>query len=248
MRGQYKARYKGPVNLILLEPGDFVAGRRVRLDGRRATHVREVHRATPGDELRVGLVDGELGSARVLSVADDHVLLEVELGTPPPAPLDVTLVVALPRPPSLRKILQQATALGVKEFVLLHTRRVEKSYWQSRGLTDEALRGQLLLGLEQARDTVLPRIWLRRRFRPFVCDELPARLEESRGLVAHPEADASCPRAPGAPVTLVVGPEGGLLPHELDLLCAQGCEPVALGPRVLRVETAVVALLARLAP
>lgn len=236
------------MNLILLEPGDFVRAGRVRLGGRRAAHVREVQRAAPGDELRVGLVDGELGSARVLSVADDAVVLEVELGTPPPAPLAVTLVVALPRPPSLRRILQQGTALGVKEFVLLHTRRVEKSYWQSHGLEGEALRGQLLLGLEQARDTVLPRIELRRRFRPFVCEELPARLENSTGLVAHPEAGTHCPRAPDAPVTLVVGPEGGLLPHELDLLCEQGCQPVALGRRVLRVETAVVALLARLAP
>ena len=236
------------MNLILLEPDDFEGANRVRLEDRRAAHVREIHRAAEGDTLQVGLVDGELGRARVLTVADDHVLLDVALDTPPPAPLDVTLVVALPRPPSLRKILQQATALGVKAFVLLHTRRVEKSYWQSRGLSDEALRSQLLLGLEQARDTVLPRIELRRRFKPFVCDELPGRLESSAGLVAHPEAEAPCPRGPGGPVTLVVGPEGGLLPHELDLLCEQGCSPVALGERILRVETAVVALLARLAP
>ena len=236
------------MNLILLEPEDFVSATRVRLSGRRAAHVRDVHRVAPGDTLRVGRVDGELGTGRVLSLDRGLLELEVSLDQAPPAPLPVRLLLALPRPPSLRKVLQQATALGVKEFWLLHSRRVEKSFWQSRGLEPDALRRQLLLGLEQARDTILPRVTLRRRFRPFVEDELPALLSGSRALVAHPESDAPCPRALDEPVTLIVGPEGGFLPHEIDLLVEQGTEPVGLGERVLRVETAVVALLARLAP
>jgi RsmE family RNA methyltransferase len=236
------------VNLILLDDDDFVGPNRVRLSGRRAAHVRQVHRARLDDVLRVGRMGGLLGSGRVLALDDDAVELEVALSTEPPAPLQVALVVALPRPPSLRKVLQQATALGVKEIVLLHTRRVEKSYWQSHGLQPAALRHELLLGLEQARDTRLPRVELRQRFRPFVEDELPGLLAAGRGLVAHPESDRPCPRAVAEPLTLIVGPEGGFVPFELELLLAQSVEPISLGPRVLRVETAVVALLARLAP
>jgi RsmE family RNA methyltransferase len=236
------------VNLILLEPEDFASATRVRLSGRRLAHVRDVHRARPGDTLRVGRLDGELGTGRVLSLDDGALELEVSLDTAPPAPSPVRLLLALPRPPSLRKVLQQATALGVKEFWLVHSRRVEKSFWHSHGLEPDALRRQLLLGLEQAGDTIVPRVELRRSFRPFVEDELPALLSGSRGLVAHPESPTPCPRALAEPVTLVVGPEGGFLSHEIDLLAAQGVEPVGLGERVLRVETAVVALLARLAP
>lgn len=236
------------MNLILLEPGDFIAPARVRIGGRRHLHVRDVHRARPGDALRVGLLGGQLGSGEVLEIAAEFTELRVELVSHPPPPAGVELVVALPRPPSLRKVLQQATALGVKRFVFLHTRRVEKSYWQSSALAPAALRQQLLLGLEQARDTVLPEVELRRRFRPFVRGELPQRAGGHPILVAHPESPEPCPRGVSGLLTLVVGPEGGLLPEELDLLRAKGARPVSFGKRVLRVETAVVALLARLAP
>ncbi len=236
------------MNLILLEESDFVSVDRVRLQGRRLEHVRGVHRASPGDRLRVGLIGGKLGFGRVLALDRESLELEVLLDGAPPSPSAVRLVVALPRPPSLRKILQQATAMGVKELVLIHTERVEKSYWQSHGLAPDAIRRQLLLGLEQARDTILPRVEQRRRFHPWAEDELPQLLAASRGLVAHPESDQPCPRAVSDPVTLIIGPEGGFVPREMERLCGTGALPVGLGERILRIETAVVALLARLAP
>jgi len=236
------------MNLILLEPEDFTARGRARLSGRRLVHVRDQIRAVPGDVLRVGKLGGMLGQGRILSLSDGELELEVQLDAAPPPPSPVSLVLALPRPPSLRKVLQQATAMGVKRFFLLHSQRVEKSYWQSSGLAADAIRRQLLLGLEQSRDTILPELQLRRRFRPFIEDELPSLLEGGRGLVAHPESATPCPRSLAGPVTLVVGPEGGFLAREIEQLEAQEVECVGLGDRVLRVETAVVALLARIAP
>jgi len=246
------------VNLILLDASDFApeadpdpgAARRVVLRGRRLAHVREICRTAVGDRLRVGRTGGDVGEARVLRLTEDELELEVVLDRPPPAPVPIDLVLALPRPPSLRKVLQQATAMGVKRIALIASRRVEKSYWQSHALEPAAVEDQLRLGLEQARDTVLPEVSLHRRFRPFAEDDLPRLLESSTGLLADPEASETCPRGqvPTRRVTLVVGPEGGFIPFERDLLLAQGMRAVGLGPRVLRVETAVVALLARLAP
>lgn len=235
------------MNLILLEEKDFTAPDRVRLIGRRMRHIVEIHRAVPGDVLRVGLIDGKIGSGRILESAEEQLSLEVELDQDPPAPLAIRLVVALPRPPSLRKVLQQATALGVKEFVLLHTRRVEKSYWSSHAVEPDSIRHELILGLEQAVDTQMPRVTLERRFKPFVEDRLPGLLENGQGLVADPTGNQPGPRGGGEPATLIVGPEGGFIPYELERLAAQGTQSVALGQRILRVETAVVALLARLA-
>ncbi len=234
------------MNLILLDDADFCAETRAVLDGRRLAHVREIHRAAVGDVLRVGRLGGSVGEARVVRIDAETLELEVRLDAAPPPPSPVELVVALPRPPSLRKVLQQATAMGVKRFSFIASRRVEKSFWHSRALRPDALRQQLVLGLEQARDTILPEIELHSRFRPFVEDELPARLEHAPGLVAQPDAPDPCPRGAAGPLTLVVGPEAGFIPFEVELLRAQGVVEIGLGPRVLRVETAVVALLARL--
>ena len=249
------------MNLILLDDADFTAapdpdsapgsGQRVVLRGRRLAHVRQVCRARVGDRLRVGRTGGDVGEGRVLRLTPDEIELEVVLDRAPPPPALVALVLALPRPPSLRKVLQQATAMGVKRIALIASRRVEKSYWQSHALEPAAVEQQLRLGLEQARDTRLPEVSLHPRFRPFAEDDLPRLLDGSLGLLADPDAAKPCPRGPVGStgrITLIVGPEGGFIPFELDLLRAQGVEAVGLGPRVLRVETAVVALLARLAP
>ncbi len=235
------------MNVFLFDANDETVPGRVRAADRRHRHVREILRANVGDSIAVGRIDGKLGRGRIVAIDDAALELEVTLDREPPAPLPVTLALALPRPPSLRKVLQQATALGVKRFVLFASARVEKSYWQSTGLAHSAIREQLLLGLEQAVDTVVPEIEFARRFRPFVEDELPRLANGAPILVAHPGPAATpAPFAKGFAV-LVVGPEGGFQDHELERLDSVGATRVVLGPRVLRVETAVVVLLARLA-
>ena len=104
----------------------------------------------------------------------------------------------------------------------------------------------MLLGLEQARDTVLPEVMIEKRFKPFVEDRLPALAQGSRGLIGHPGDYPPCPRDLAEQVTLAIGPEGGWIPYEIELLRKAGLQPVQLGERILRVENAVPALLARL--
>jgi RsmE family RNA methyltransferase len=241
-----QGKQRGPMNLVILFESDFVAADRVRLDGRRLRHVREVHRAQPGSTLRVGLLNGRLGAGEIIHLSDEALEMAVRLDQSPPKPLPVTLVLALPRPKSLKKILQAVTAMGVKRIVLLNTWRVEKSFWDSPVLQPAALEEQMILGLEQARDTALPRLTRRNRFKPFVEDELPELIRNARALLAHPSAAAPCPRALREPVTLAIGPEGGFIPYEVDKLQAAGFEAVSLGERRLRVEHAVPALLGRL--
>ena len=235
------------MNVLLFDESDLIAPDRVRVGGRRHRHVREILRSQVGESLAVGRIGGLLGRGVIVALDADALELEVVLEIEPPSPLPVTLALALPRPPSLRKVLQQATALGVKHFVLFASARVEKSYWQSTGLAEDKLRDQLLLGLEQAVDTVVPRIELARSFRPFVEDELARFSKTAPIIVAHPGPAAKLASFPKGPAMLVVGPEGGLQDHELERLDAVGAQRCGLGPRILRVETAVVALLARLA-
>lgn len=233
------------MNLVLLFEEDFVGPSRVVLRGRRAQHVRDIHRAGPGQSLSAGLLGGRIGTGTLIRV-EDEVEIEVVLDRDPPPPLDVTLVIALPRPKVLNRVIAAVASMGVKRIFLVNAWRVEKSYWRSPRMTQENLREQAIAGLEQAKDTLLPRIEMRRLFRPFVEGELPSMIERTMALVAHPYATNECPRAVRGPITLAIGPEGGFIRKEIDSLTRIGFQAVTMGPRIFRVETVVSALLGRL--
>lgn len=234
------------MNLILLFDGDFIGDDLVRLTGRRREHVLSIHRATVGDELVVGVCGGRIGRGTVTRADTDAVEMRITLESDPPPPPDVTLVLALPRPKVMNRVVAATASLGIKRLYLINSWRVDKSYWKTPRLSPENLRAQSILGLEQARDTTLPQIELRRLFRPFVEDELPSIARGTTSLVAHPYAGEEAPRNVAGPLTLAIGPEGGFIDQEIASLMAAGFVPVSIGPRILRVETAVATLLGRL--
>ena len=116
------------MNLLLLEQADFIAADRVILRDRRLVHMQEVHRAAVGDSLRVGHIGGLMGNAQVLRLEASEAELQVGFDQPPPAKLPLTLLLALPRPKMLRRVLQTVAAMGVPKVVLVNSYRVEKSF------------------------------------------------------------------------------------------------------------------------
>lgn len=234
------------MNLLLLEETDFIDADHVRLSGRRLAHMLDIQQVGVGDTLRVGRINGLMGQGTVLDLDKNSALLNVVLNEQPPAKLPLTLLLAMPRPKMFRRILQHCATLGVPEIMLLNSVRVEKSFWQTPFLQPEVVRDNLLLGLEQARDTVLPAVRIEKRFKPFVEDSLPGIIDGRLALVAHPGNFPACPRGIDQPLTLAIGPEGGWIPYEVDKLIEAGMQPVQLGDRILRVETAVTALVSRL--
>ncbi|HTN52957.1 MAG TPA: 16S rRNA (uracil(1498)-N(3))-methyltransferase [Anaeromyxobacter sp.] len=229
------------MNLLLLEPDELAADGTARLAGRRALHVREVLRAGPGDRLQVGVVGGRMGEAEILPGPEGALVLAPRLDREPPPASPVTLLLALPRPKILRRALQAVTAMGVKRVVLAGSYRVERSYFSSPFLAPAALRRELLLGLEQGRDTVLPEVHVRRLFKPLIEDELEGFFPAPTRLLAHPAGAVPLERLPagGPGAALAIGPEGGWTPYEAGALEARGFVPFSLGPRVLRVDAAV---------
>lgn len=234
------------MNLLLLRDEDFVAIDRVLLRGRRLQHLFQVHQAQVGDTLKAGRLNGLMGQGKIVSLTDELAEVVVQLDQDPPAKLPLTLLLAMPRPKMFRRILQHCATLGVAEIILLNSYRVEKSFWQTPFLQPEQIEDNLILGLEQARDTVLPRVRIEKRFKPFIEDHLPSVAAGSITLVAHPGSYPPCPRAVTQPVTLAIGPEGGWIPYEVQKLVDAGFQPVQLGERILRVETAVTAMIGRL--
>jgi RsmE family RNA methyltransferase len=236
------------MNLILCEPGEVDAGGIVALTGPRAAHVRTVLRAAIGDTVRVGVADGPCGRGEVLSIDDATVVLRCALdGQPPPAPA-IDLLLALPRPKVLRRLWAQLAALGVGRILLTNASRVERHYFDTHVLEPATYRPLLIEGLQQAADTRVPRVSIHKQFRVLVEDELGRPADGERRLVAHPNQRGSLNVLSGerrqARVLLAIGPEGGWNAFELDLLARHGFVPIGLGPRILRTDTACIALIA----
>lgn len=236
------------MNLILLHESDFSDDSKthVRLTGERMNHIVSVFKASTGQILKAGLLGGPMGSAQITSIKESYIELKVKLDKASPPPLPLTLILALPRPKSLKKTIEVATTLGIKTIYIIESWRVEKSYWSSPELSEENLKRHIFKGLEQARDTIPPQVHIRRRFKPFVQDEIPDLLPGHCALVAHPYNGNNCPHSINSPIILAVGPEGGFIPYEIELFCSHGFEVVSLGERILRVEQAVPALVGRL--
>ena len=234
------------MNLIILFKEDFVSDNKVEIYGRRLNHIIKIHKAKLGDKLKVGILNGMMGKGLITSLDHNKLEMEVELLENPPKPLNVKLILAMPRPKVFNRIIQDITTLGIKEIYIIKTWRVDKSYWSSSVLESKTIFESMILGLEQGKDTILPEIKIEKLFKPFVEDRLPDIIKNTKAYVAHPNSQIVCPRNVEDSITLAIGPEGGFIPYEIDLLINQGFESVSLGDRILRVETAIPSILGRL--
>lgn len=235
------------MNLILVEASEVTSVSTITLDDYRARHMLDVLRVVEGQHVRVGMLDGPVGDGVVLDVVADTVTLGCTWSAPPPRPR-VDLLLALPRPKVLRRLWAQFAALGVGQIILTNAERVERNYFDTHVLDESDYRPLLLEGLQQARDTHLPRVSVHRQFRVLVEDTLDSLTPDTRRIVAEPgEAQgiraALAAPAPDERVLLAVGPEGGWNEFELRMLHAHRFAPVSLGPRTLRSDTACLALL-----
>lgn len=233
------------MNIILLEADDWTDDQRVHLRGRRFQHLQQVLKVAVGDSVRVGQLGGQRGTATVETIDNDGITLLVELKQAPAPCHPCTVVLALPRPKMLRRVLRTCAEFGVTDIHLIHSYRVEKSFWQSPLLAPAPLREALLAGLERSGGTQLPNIVSHRRFRPFVEDELPLLAQGRVVRVAHPGDYPRMPADSGESAVLVLGPEGGFIPFETELLAAQGASLYSLGSRILSVDTALTTVLGR---
>lgn len=240
------------MNLLLVAAEELSHTGQLVLTGRRAEHLRTVLRVVVGQKLRAGLVRGGVGEATVLSVSESQIVLHTRFGASLVPPTR-ELILALPRPKVLPRILQAVASFGVRRVDLVNTWRVDAAYFESHRLEESSLREQLLLGCEQGRQTYLPEIAVHRLLVPFFRDHLAPRLQREPGrvlIVGHPNADQHIEEVvqsgPSHAVTLFVGSDGGFVESELQSLVGLGAKVVRLGAAVLRTEVAVVALMSQL--
>ncbi len=233
------------MNIVLLKEPDWIDARSVRLDDHRAEHLARILKVTLGQTVRVGLINGDKGIGRITAVGNDTITLDVDLTDAPPPRHRTQLVLALPRPKMLRRILRTVAEFGVSELHLIHSYRVEKSFWQSPYLDQDKVEVALIQGLERAGDTLLPKVIQHRRFKPFMEDHLSTIADGRDILIAHPGHHDVFPSDATTSKTVLIGPEGGFIDYEVDLARKLGAIPVSLGHRIFSVDTAVCTALAR---
>ncbi len=240
------------MNIIVLEKSDHQQFDRYVVNDFRLEHIRDILRAAPGKTLEVGLVNGPLGMATVETIDKTKAVLNCEFRSEvEEAGAAVDIICALPRPQTLKKVLHSAAAMGVVSIHFIRSNRVEKSYFDSPLLEERKYRKYLIEGLAQGKRTKMPKVVFYDRFKPFFEDTLPNLITpDTRKLLFDLDAGSNLLQAEiraGQSVVLALGPEGGWVPFEIELMKGCGFEPVILGPWTLRVENALVAALAQLA-
>ena len=214
------------------------------LRGEPGAHIARVLRLRAGDPLVV--FDGRGGEypARIVQLRKQEVL--VELGEHRPidreSALALTLVQGISRGERMDWVVQKATELGVHRILPVITERTvvrlgaeqaQRRYRHWQAIT--------IAACEQCGRNVLPELAL-----PQVLDAALAGLPAgARRLLLSPGGTLNAGGLqPATEVAVLIGPEGGLSEQEQAQARASGFEPLALGPRILRTETAAVAALA----
>ena len=248
------------MNRILFEQSEVVDGV-ATFGGERADHVLNVLHGEVGQILKTGEIDGLIGTGEIIEFSnnriDDTGAVEPCVSvrchhTEPSLRPWVDLILAPPRPRVMKRLLPQLATLGVGKIVLVGAQKVEKDFWGATLLKPENYRPLLIDGLMQAGTSILPTIELRRNFRKFIREELDDLMPSRRRIVAHPygkgergEKGVRGERG-GDFLTLAIGPEGGWTDEEVALLEEHGFSRYSLGSRILRTDTATIALLAQL--
>lgn len=215
----------------------------------RKEHILNVLSPNIGDTLKIGILNGAYGQAIVRNISSKTVRLECIWSDEQKVPTPTTsLILALPRPKVLKRLLPQITALGVNDIILTNATKVEKNYFSTHWLKETNFRKLIINGLEQSGDTKVPKLRVVKRLKPFLQDELDELFPNHRRLIAHPYTDNNLSKIniPGNKL-LAIGPEGGWDAFELEMFKKAGFQSFTLGSRILRSDTATIVALAELA-
>jgi len=256
------------MNRLIIWRNECDAHGRITLTDRRAEHIRTILKCTPGDTLRAGFANETMATGTVISVEDERCVVEIHENPdePLPPPPTIDLLLALPRPRFLERILPQLPPLGVRKIFLCGADRVEKSFFGSQLLKKENYLPVLVEGVEQGGGIVVPDLRIERNLRRLL-QEISKDYECK--LVAHPtenkqgnfntesteDTEILNLKNPNSPpcspcplclksLLIAIGCEGGWADRELTWMDDSGFQRFSLGERILRTDTACIAVLA----
>lgn len=218
-------------------------GETAELDPAEARHAQAARRLKAGDAVTLFNGQGDIGEALINEIARQGRLVHVEVRAtatqPPPNPA-IHLAAALPKGDRQATLLSMATQLGMASFTPLQCERSVAS-GEGSSFHERSLR-VCIEACKQSRRAHLPDI--HEAMTPAHAASHAKKLD-AVALVAHPGGQSPAHAAPvGAPLLLLIGPEGGWTDNETAAMAANGAKTVTLGDGILRIETAAIAMLA----
>lgn len=211
-------------------------------DLERLEHLKTVLKSKVGDMLKIALVGHGIGEAYIKDLSPDSLTLLVESITPENQ-ASYDLIIGLSRPPTLKKVLEHGTTLGVAKFDFFKAALSEKSYLDSKLFKDDNLEKYLRFGISQsAIYHKLPKVGLFSEIQ----NEWKNREQK---YILSPNSGKSFLDAEidfSKKITLAIGPERGWIPEEIDHFKSLGFIEIEISPAILRVETAVFSSLGQL--
>jgi 16S rRNA (uracil1498-N3)-methyltransferase len=226
----------------------LAVGKRVTLAEDRARYIGRVLRLRPDDLLTLFDGSGSEFHATILSVSRNTAELEIlrQLDADAESPLDIRLLQGISRGERMDFVIQKATELGVHRITPVMTEYGVVKLDAGRALKKTAhWNGVAISACEQCGRNRLPKIDEPITLQNWMGEHLQ---DDDTRLVMKPGANDSLHdvAAVDRPVTLLIGPEGGFSESEYELADATGFKPIGFGPRILRTETAAVAIIAAL--
>jgi 16S rRNA (uracil1498-N3)-methyltransferase len=215
-------------------------GQRGSLPDNEAHHLR-VRRAADGDTVELRDGEGLVGLGRLIQAGKGWEV-EVTAAERMRRPAELTLAVGAGDRERFAWVVEKATEFGVTVVVPLETERTAGVASRLRAQHLERLRRHALEAVKQSGAA-----WAARVEDPLSLAELADRPLAGEGWVADPAGSPPPPVLGEAPLTVVIGPEGGLTPDEVQRLCGAGYTAVSLSPHILRFETAAIAAAAAVA-
>jgi len=263
-----QSSYSFSVNIILFDPAEI--GKPLPRRDDRTIHLLKVLHKKAGDSFDAGILGGSLGQGRIDSVRlDGSILYSLDLREDPPPRCPVRIAVGFPRPIQIKRLLRDLSSFGLEAVDLMGTELGEKSYRDTKLLTDGGATAALVEGAVQARDTRLPVLsafnsledWLAERPWGSTLNREDSAAGETNtqrrwgvygGVVSknpllialdnvRPEGSLSLLSALGQSMVLAVGPERGWSDRERTELENAGFLRLSMGKRAMRTETACVA-------
>lgn len=219
----------------------------------RYLHIKNILKSEVGDILKVGILNrGVIDSARLVDSSSETIRFDLGRSSSirdNPRP-NVDLILAVPRPLRLERLLPVISSLGVGRIVLVGADKVEKDYFGSHLFRrPQALRACLVEGLSQAGvDCNVPEIVVRKNLVKFLQQDVDVLFppHDYFRIIFHPQTDSPGKRISRlegrcgvSKAVVAIGPEGGWTDEELIRFENMGFENLHLGNRILRTDTAV---------